>query len=210
MVYVVLSIAVLAGLFFYLLKQSKEPTGIVGVYMMRLWNRVYLPMVDWSLTYIPRTGNKRILDVGVGNGRSTQRLAAVFPDSEIYGIDVSQKAIEQAKKLYEGSMIAFEVKDVIKTSYPSAYFELICVYQNHFHWSDLEKGLNELNRILASEGIIVIACEISKVKYYLPDFIAVEKFQAYLNTLGLKLIDIEQNSGWIFYKIEHANNDVYV
>ncbi len=30
-------------LFWLLLKQSKKPTGFLGILMMRLWNRVYLP-----------------------------------------------------------------------------------------------------------------------------------------------------------------------
>lgn len=202
--YIVLTILFLIGLFFYLMKQSKNPTGIVGVLMMRLWNRVYLPMVDWSLAYLPKIDRKYILDVGVGNGRSTQRLVKSFPDSEIYGIDISEKAIEQAKKMRGNSAIIFEVKDVMNTKYPSAYFDLICVYQNHFHWSDLEQGLSELNRILTNDGTIIIACEISKVSYYLPDFMEVEKFRVYLNRLGLTLTEVEENTNWIFYRIEKS------
>lgn len=202
--YITVTIVFLIGLFFYLMKQSKKPTGIVGVFMMRLWNRVYLPMVDWSLAYIPKIDRKHILDVGVGNGRSTQRLATVFLKSEIYGIDISEKAIEQAKKIKGSPEIFFEVKDVVNTNYPFAFFDLICVYQNHFHWSDLEQGLSELNRILASDGMIIIACEIAKINYYLPDFMDIEKFRVYLNRLGLALTEVEENTNWIFYKIEKS------
>ena len=77
------------GLFRHLIKQSKNPKGWIGRQMMRLWNRIYLPMVDWSLAPLMAKTLQNILDVGVGNGKSTQHLHEAFPQSNIYGIDIS-------------------------------------------------------------------------------------------------------------------------
>ncbi|WP_249274554.1 class I SAM-dependent methyltransferase [Candidatus Enterococcus clewellii] len=201
-IYLGLIVLLLWGLFRYLLQQSKQPTGIVGGYMMKLWNKVYLPMVEWSLAYIPEYEIKKILDVGVGNGQSTKRLAQKFPHAHIYGIDISEKAIEQAKKMNANTKITFERKDVVETSYPADYFELICVYQNHFHWSDLDKSLAELKRVLATEGTIIIACEISKANYYLPDFKKEENFAIYLHSVGLSLIQMKKTTNWVLYELK--------
>lgn len=37
------------GLFRHLIKQSKNSKGWMGRQMMRFWNSIYLPMVDWSI-----------------------------------------------------------------------------------------------------------------------------------------------------------------
>ena len=41
----------LGALLYYLIQQSKKPSGIVGVLMMRLFNKAYLPMVRWALLF---------------------------------------------------------------------------------------------------------------------------------------------------------------
>ena len=46
--------------------------------MMKLWNRAYLPMFVWAICYLDRTSYPAILDVGVGNGRSTILLKKTF------------------------------------------------------------------------------------------------------------------------------------
>ncbi len=43
----------LAFIYKYLLNQSREPTGRVGNVMMKLWNKVYLPMAKWCLSFLP-------------------------------------------------------------------------------------------------------------------------------------------------------------
>ena len=57
----------------YLIYQSKKPSGFVGLWMMRLWNRAYLPMVVWSVNQLDhKKPFHAILDVGVGNGASSK------------------------------------------------------------------------------------------------------------------------------------------
>ena len=81
--------------FLYLMYQSKRPSGLVGLWMMKLWNRVYLPMVVWSVSQLDyKKRYNAILDVGVGNGASSKYLKKHFPDSQVLGIDISTTAIK--------------------------------------------------------------------------------------------------------------------
>ncbi|WP_438857274.1 class I SAM-dependent methyltransferase [Enterococcus sp. AZ007] len=82
---------------------------------------------------------------------------------------MSEKAIEQAKRLHSDHTITFERANLVKTDYPSNSFDLICAFQNHFHWSNLQGSLLEIRRILTDDGIFLIGCEYSKVKYFLPE-----------------------------------------
>ena len=59
----------------------------------------------------------------------------------------------------------------------------------------------ELKRILKPDGIILLACEWSKLAYYLPDFRKQEKLEYYLSNLDLYLIDSQRKGQWILYKI---------
>lgn len=81
-------------------------------------------------------------------------------------------------------------------------FDFICVYQNHFHWQHLEQGLRELKRVLQPAGTILIACEYSKVSYYLKELTDIENFRNYLQKLGLQLIQSQRKSGWILYELQ--------
>ena len=185
----------------YLIYQSKKPSGLIGLWMMKLWNRVYMPMVVWAVSQLDR--KKRfhaILDVGVGNGASSKYLKKHFPNSQVLGIDISTTAIKSAEELSEPGL-SFEVKNVENTNLPVEKFDLITAFQTHFHWSNLTQAFLELKRILKPDGIILLACEWSKLAYYLPDFTKQEKLENYLTDLDLHLIDSQRKDQWILYKI---------
>ena len=187
--------------FLYLMYQSKRPSGLVGLWMMKLWNRVYLPMVVWSVSQLDyKKRYNAILDVGVGNGASSKYLKMHFPDSQVLGIDISSTAIRAAEKLAEPGL-SFEVKNVEKTNLPFEEFDLITAFQTHFHWSDLTQAFLELKRILKPDGTILLACEWSKLAYYLPDFTKQEKLESFLSTLELHLLNSQRNDQWILYQI---------
>lgn len=78
---------------------------------------------------------------------------------------------------------------------------LIAAFQTHFHWSDLTQAFTELKRILKQDGTILLACEWSKLAYYLPDFKKREKLESFLTALDLHLIDSQKKGQWILYKI---------
>ena len=83
---------------------------------------------------------------------------------------------------------------------PIKEFDLITAFQIHFHWSNLTQAFLELKRILKPDGIILLACEWSKLAYYQPDFRKQEKLENYLTDLDLHLIDSQRKDQWILYK----------
>lgn len=201
MIYLVIIAILIILIFPYLIYQSKKPSGFVGLWMMKLWNRAYLPMVVWSVNQLDhKKPFHAILDVGVGNGASSKYLKKHFPNSQVLGIDISTTAIREAEK-FAGPGLAFEVKNVENTNLPVEEFDLITAFQTHFHWSDLTQAFLELKRILKPDGIILLACEWSKLAYYQPDFRKQEKVENYLTDLDLYLIDSQRKGQWILYKI---------
>ncbi|QLB52410.1 methyltransferase domain-containing protein [Streptococcus sanguinis] len=192
--------------FLYLIYQSKKPSGFVGLWMMKLWNYGIAFICPWlfgrsvsQLDYKKRYN--AILDVGVGNGASSKYLKKHFPNSQVLGIDISSTAIRAAEKLAEPGL-SFEVKNVEKTDLSVSEFDLITAFQTHFHWPNLTQSFLELKRILKPDGIIILACEWSKLAYYLPDFRKQEKLENYLTDFGFHLINSQRKGQWILYKIK--------
>ena len=201
MIYLVIIALLIILIFPYLVYQSKKPSGFIGLWMMKIWNRANLPMVVWSVNQLDHKKQfKTILDVGVGNGASSKYLKKHFPNSQVLGIDISTTAIRAAERLAE-SGLSFEVKNVENTNLPVEKFDLITAFQTHFHWSNLTQAFLELKRILKPDGIILLACEWSKLAYYQPDFTKQEKLENYLTDLDLHLIDSQRKDQWILYKI---------
>ena len=201
MIYLVIIALLIILIFPYLVYQSKKPSGFIGLWMMKIWNRAYLPMVVWSVSQLDHKKRfKAILDVGVGNGASSKYLKKHFPDSQVLGIDISTTAIRAAAQLAEPGL-SFEMKNVENTNLSVEEFDLITAFQTHFHWSDLTQAFLELKRILKPDGIILLVCEWSKLAYYLPDFRKQEKLENYLTDLDLHLIDSQRKGQWILYKI---------
>ena len=201
MIYLVMVGLLIILAFPYLIYQSKKPSGLIGLWMMKIWNRVYMPMVVWSVSQL---GYKKqfdsILDVGVGNGASSKYLKNYFPNCRVLGIDISSTAIKSAEELSEPGL-SFEVKNVENTNLPVEEFDLITAFQTHFHWSDLTQAFLELKRILKPDGTILLACEWSKLAYYLPDFTKQEKLEIFLTALDLHLLNSQRNGQWILYQI---------
>ena len=196
-----LGLLFLGALLYYLIQQSKKPSGIVGVLMMRLFNKAYLPMVRWALSfYNPSESPMKILDIGVGNGKSTTLLVKNFPKSSVIGIEISETAIKEAQKL--PTTAVFQLENIENTSFDSKTFDLICAFQTHFHWQNLKKAFSEIRRVLTDEGILLVACEYAKIRYYLPQYKDTQAYQKFLNTVGLQLVQEEKQQGWRFYKIK--------
>ena len=56
MIYLVIIALLIILIFPYLMYQSKKPSGFVGLRMMKIWNRAYLPMVSArSISWIIRS-----------------------------------------------------------------------------------------------------------------------------------------------------------
>lgn len=201
MIYLVIIAFLIILIFPYLVYQSKKPSGFIGLWMMKIWNRANLPMVVWSVNQLDHKKQfKTILDVGVGNGASSKYLKKHFPNSQVLGIDISTTAIRAAERLAE-SGLSFEVKNVENTNLSVGEFDLIAAFQTHFHWSDLTQTFLELKRILKPDGIILLACEWSKLAYFLPNFRKQENLEQSLSNLDLHLIDSQRKGQWILYQI---------
>lgn len=104
--------------------------------------------------YYPSTEKTfRILDIGCGGGRLLKEFANT-QNLEIYGVDISTKALRIAKKNgYKTSQCDIEKESI---SYRSNFFDIVVINDLIEHIVDPDHLLKEVRRILKIDGILVI------------------------------------------------------
>ncbi|QSR86315.1 peptide chain release factor N(5)-glutamine methyltransferase [Candidatus Methylacidiphilum infernorum] len=81
-------------------------------------------VVEAALNLLPRISGS-ILDVGTGSGAIVVTLAKLFPDRSFYGSDISEEALEVARKNGKNLPNLCFYKDDLLNNPPLDFFELI-------------------------------------------------------------------------------------
>lgn len=115
---------------------------------------------------------KNILEIGTGPGIDLVHFAKLFPESNFYGIDVSDMMLtytkEKIKKTKcDNARIALGSVEDIQNLYPDLKFDLIYVFFGALNTvKDLELAAKHLHQILKSGGKMVLTFV---NKYYLAE-----------------------------------------
>lgn len=94
---------------------------------------------------------KRLLDIGSGAGDFPEAIKHYLPNLDVYGVDISRKAINFAKKTYPN--INFFVADAAKLPFRSGFFDYVSCFDVIEHVEDPDKTVREIGRILKKGGI---------------------------------------------------------
>ena len=116
-------------------------------------------MLKFSLARAPR----RILDVGCGFGGSSRMLARRFPEAEVLGVTLSPAQVRRGKELAaeQGlTNVDFVVQDALKLSeaFEGGEFDLVWACESGEHMPDKQLYVEEMARMLAPGGNLVVAC----------------------------------------------------
>ncbi len=111
-------------------------------YMPGRWAPVARAMIEH---YGIKAGDK-ILDIGCGKGYQLYELTQICPGVEVYGIDVSSYAIENAKEELKGKL---QVGNATSLPYGESEFDLVFSINtlHNLHCYDLNKALREIERV---------------------------------------------------------------
>jgi protein-L-isoaspartate(D-aspartate) O-methyltransferase len=111
-------------------------------YMEGRWEKVAKAMAEH---YGLKAGDK-ILDVGCGKGFLLFDFTKVVPGIEVYGIDVSDYAIANAKEEVKDRL---RVGNATRLPWPDRHFDLVYSLNtlHNLHCYDLEPALREMERV---------------------------------------------------------------
>ena len=98
---------------------------------------------------------KRVLDVAAGSGYGSRMLLEAGALS-VKGVDVSQEAVEYAKR-FETNNLNFEVGDAHNLTIPPKSFDLIVSFETIEHMAEPRKFLSSLSKLLVQGGVLIIS-----------------------------------------------------
>ena len=111
-------------------------------YIEGRWEKIARKMAD----YYKLPEKPKILDVGCGKGFLLFDFLKIIPKAEIFGIDVSQYAIENSKEEIRGRL---KVGNSNELPWPDNHFDLVYSINtfHNLHNFDLDSSLREFERV---------------------------------------------------------------
>lgn len=103
-----------------------------------------------------------VVDIACGNGRFLKMLSEKG-DFIGYGVDISDKMIEQAK--LNNPEMCFSVAGCDKLPFSNEEIEVMTVCAAYHHFPNVDRFAKEANRVIKKDGMIYIA------EVYLPAFL---------------------------------------
>ena len=105
--------------------------------------------------------NKTMLNIGVGNGYLEKLLALKNKSIYLFGIDISDLSIKNIGKDVKG---VFKVANITKIPFTDNSFDFITALDilEHLDSKELNKGLNEIRRVLKLNGKLIISVPLNE------------------------------------------------
>lgn len=142
------------------LARSQEAAKILGVNRTRL----ELPRLLKKLNIVPKAG----LSLACGSGRAERGLMKSGICERFDGIDISEKAIEEARRLASANAlnIQYRTGDLNKVMLPAETYDLVVTQNCLHHVLELEHLAHEIWKSLRPGGVL-----------WITDFIGESQFQ---------------------------------
>ncbi len=103
------------------------------------------------LEYNPNAG---YLDLGCGDGEVTMECAKKIDTTQIYGVDLMDKKLEEASKM---GITVFNHSVDTELPFPNNYFEVVTANQVIEHLGDTDMFIKEIYRVLKPNGYAIIS-----------------------------------------------------
>jgi len=118
----------------------------------RFWSSIILKIKKYKMS-------GKALDIGCAFGFLLKRLKNDF--TELHGIDISEYAVERAKKEITSAKIQKVNIDADGLPYPDEYFDLITALDMLEHTKSIEKNLNIIASKIKKGGYLIITVPIN-------------------------------------------------
>jgi ubiquinone/menaquinone biosynthesis C-methylase UbiE len=120
---------------------------------------MYCEMHDTAYGYIEKlrrecvfsliTGRGRLLDTGCGTGFYLEKLS----ENECFGIDISQKMLNQCKRKHLENVF---LGDSVHLMFKNSTFDIILCVNSFQYFPEPIKSLTEMNRVLKESGEVIL------------------------------------------------------
>ena len=106
-------------------------------------------------------GPLRILDLGCGTGEITRRLADLYPQAQVTGVDILESNLELARRESRGysDRVGYEAGDAFALKFADVHFDLVVCRHMSQSVPDFHLVLDEIGRVLRHGGWLHLLSE---------------------------------------------------
>jgi 2-polyprenyl-3-methyl-5-hydroxy-6-metoxy-1,4-benzoquinol methylase len=124
----------------------------------------YLSYVNFILETIGKISFHSLLDVGCGDGRLLHDAAKTFPDKELKGIDISEKAIAFARSMATG--VQYICGDITTPGIFRSRFDIITLIETleHIEPTMIDRFLESIDHYLENDGRLILTVPSLNIK----------------------------------------------
>jgi ubiquinone/menaquinone biosynthesis C-methylase UbiE len=163
------------------------------------------------------TGKGPVLDLGCGPGQVAEYLSA--HGAEVMGLDLARRMLRLAAERI--GLARFTCGDMRMLPFRSQSFSVVVAFYSihHLPRSDLSSALNEIHRVLAPGGVLVVATHLGEGEVYSNQFLGHE-FETVggthygedelRDTIGRQYFAVEQSCRRDPLPHEHQSQRIYL
>ena len=115
---------------------------------------VYQPAQDEVIAVLRSHGAKRVADIACGTGILATRIQADLQPDEVYGVDMSDGMLEQARA--RSTQVHWRKGPAEKLPFADGALDAV-VSTSAFHFFDQPAAMREFHRVLAPGGLVAVA-----------------------------------------------------
>ena len=139
-----------------------HPEGQEGIEMLRRMNEGHAPLRKWGLPFVDWKEDMHILDVGCGGGATIADMLLLSPGSIVEGVDYAPESVKSSEAFnekYLENRCFVKQGDVTNLPYEDGIFDLVTAVETIYFWTDIDKALSEIFRVLKPGGCFMVLCE---------------------------------------------------
>ena len=140
-------------------RQYSGPRGEDGRVVMERMNEHHAPLWEWCLAHVPSDVSGPVLDVGCGGGGLLLRLSGMFPDADLFGVDITDDALDMTRSVVGSDRLALHRASVDSMPLDDGSVGLVTAMETYFFWPDLPAALSEIHRVLRDDGVLLLGSE---------------------------------------------------
>jgi ubiquinone/menaquinone biosynthesis C-methylase UbiE len=99
---------------------------------------------------------KTVLDIACGSGFGSYHLTTKGAE-KVIGVDISEEAIQYAKKKFRGENIQYLVGDCESIPLPKETVDVIVSFETIEHINNYEKFLKEIKRVATPDSLVILS-----------------------------------------------------
>ena len=146
------------------MSQFAKPTGFFGKMLAKGMARGHKDFYKNTAKIMNLIHEDKYLEIGFGSGLFIKKY--VYNITRISGLDYSEDMVKLAndfnKNLVESGKAEFKHGDVTSIPWGNNEFSIVVAIETFFFWSEPEKSLKEIFRVLMPKGRLVIEMAYNK------------------------------------------------